>query len=284
MESNKTDTRKHPRDAWTVTDAAKKARWRYVLRIPEFRHAFANLSRGRYWPSPKVRERRRAFWNDWGFSDSGIELWHYMQFIRTKPVEEQINFLDGLSYLVYSFPVWKTSETKGGNILVLEIDLNHPKDVLVILAAKEIGDAIEAYRGEATERRRLDRASDYLQVYDLAVKGETFRAIAKHLGSRESTVKSALLAAKRDIGRVKRSYLQRTGQTAAAPTDHPSFPSKKDLPHSEIDPQKHMRQCSKCRKAKCFEDMCREARGFVSQDRVAQREIPGRDTSRIPGK
>ncbi len=144
--------------------------------------------------------------------------------------------------------------------------MNYPLDLLLSLIEAQIREAIEFRRSLVREpprpykRRRPDKADFYLKVYDLAEKGETFGAIAKALKRRTSTVKSAFLAARRNI----------FGSMTA--------PSKKQLPLVGFDKDHLIPQCPTCRTAQRFEDMCPQARRYALQDYVAQREWIGLDT------
>ena len=57
-------------------------------------------------------------------------------------------------------------------------------------------------------------------------------------------------------------------------------PTKQRLLLLSFDPSTHILACATCRKAKTPSKMCREARLFADQDKVAQREMTGYDTTR----
>jgi hypothetical protein len=152
--------------------------------------------------------------------------------------------------------------------LLISVDVTYPLDLLLSLIEAQIREAIEFRRSLVREpprpykRRRSDKAEFYLRGYDLAEQGQTFGAIAKALKRRVSTVKSAFLAARRII-------------FGSAPV-----PSKRQLPLVSFDIGNHCQQCSICRTAQRFEDMCPQAQYYANQDYASQRELTGLDTFR----
>ena len=152
-----------------------------------------------------------------------------------------------------------TSANLRKGALWISVDLNHPLDLLLSLIEAELRRAIEDRqswfkpRPRPYQRRCIDKVDFYLKIYDLAEKGKTFGAIAKALKRRVSTVKSAFLAARRNI----------FGADASL--------SKKTLPLVSFDKDKHVQQCFTCRDAQRFEDMCPQARLYALQDHVTQR-------------
>jgi hypothetical protein len=82
--------------------------------------------------------------------------------------------------------------------LKIKVDLNYPVDSLLPLIEAELSRYSREYRGGA--RRRLKGVGFHLQVFDLVAESdESFPAIARKLKRPLSNVKSAYLAAHRNI-------------------------------------------------------------------------------------
>ncbi len=117
-----------------------------------------------------------------------------------------------------------------------------------------------------SRRRRMDKVHFYLQVYDRAEACETFPAIARGVGKRVSTVKSAFLAAGRMIkgltvpGDGDGTRHQSLGRGKA------QVPTKRDLVLGSINTEKHVLRCPQCRSAKTPKEMCAPAQKYVEQD------------------
>jgi hypothetical protein len=258
---------------------AREARWRYLLRNPAFR---ADLQRVLDVARPKgltpttvPYEAHRAFtglreaWEFTGVSlkalhdapdPSSDNLGHYEAlFDREEPESpvEAIYDQDGETYL-------SAAELGDPRILYLALDLAHPRDVLVSLADSRVREAQAERSGsikrDPRKRRRLDRVDFYLDVYDRAAKGEAFSRIALALGKRPSTVKSAFLAAARNI----------FGADQARP-------SKADVPLVGFDPDRHMTTCAVCKRAESVASLCPAARAYAGQDYSSQRETTVKD-------
>jgi len=94
--------------------------------------------------------------------------------------------------------------------LYLEVDLTLPRDVLLALIEKKLNEVVEKrssiLKRDERKRQRFDKADFKIAVFDRAVEGELFRAIAASLGRPVSTVKSAYLPhAERSLGRPARA-------------------------------------------------------------------------------
>lgn len=144
--------------------------------------------------------------------------------------------------------------------LNLRVDLDHPVEALLPLIEKELGRHSPRHR---RGRRRLNQVEFHLKVFDLAEEGMTFKAMAVKLGRRPSTIKSALLVARRKI-------------FGDAP-----IPSKAALPLLDFDPATHVPRCSTCQNALALEEMCGKARAYGRQDHRGQRELTGLETDRV---
>ncbi len=287
--------RKKARDAKAEEDATRRARIRYVLRNPTFRKEFNDLRRrvptlhdgvermlevwkvAEKWKVPSLLRHAPLFhWkrddfrkllsmpSDFreSFLGHDSELW--------KPFSEH----DALELSSETLPVFENiltadvgdprlvgdvSSAVEGSTLILWVDMasDRPVDSLLALVEKELRRfAKERPRG----RRRLDKTDFYLQVFDLAELGETFKAIAAKLQGRVSTVKSAYLTASRNVFGLS------------------GRPAKKALPLASFDFAGHCETCPKCGKAQRPEEFCRKALLYAHQDQRGQRERPGYDT------
>jgi hypothetical protein len=143
-------------------------------------------------------------------------------------------------------------EPEDTRYLNMRVDLDHPVETLLPLIEKELGSHSHAYR---RGRRRLDRVDFYIQVFDLAESGETFKDIARKLKCRPPTVKSAFLAARRNV----------FGFVAGPSASSFLSPASTSTRHSQ--------KCPICRKAEEFEEMCTQARRYALQDHKSHREL-----------
>ncbi len=239
---------------------AKDVRWRFAIRNPEFRKELeivAHLLRG---DREKYFERFDGLLKKWGFQYIGGEILLSLPYLHSESSQD-IKFLEAYSHVVLSFPVFRR-DTDNERIVQLEIDLRHPLNLLVSLVEEELSEAIEELQTGPRGRRRLDKVDFNLKVYDLAEKGESYGAIDKALKRRVSTVKSAHLAASRNIfGSAK-------------------MPRKKALPFARFDSSTHVQRCPTCQRAQKFEELCAQARLYAGQETKGQREPTGHDVTR----
>jgi hypothetical protein len=147
--------------------------------------------------------------------------------------------------------------------LYLSIELAHPQDVLLSLIEQRlrqvIGERSKLIKRDSGKRQRTDTADMGLAVYDQVLSGATFQKIASKLKRPVSSVKSAYLAAYRNIH-----------------GSHPPRP-KRLMPLEGFDPATHFQTCKVCKNAKRPEDFCGPALAYVRQDQVSQRERPFAD-------
>src|SRR5262249_41456628 len=106
------------------------------------------------------------------------------------------------------------------------------------------------------------RVDFYLRVFDMACEGKLFRDISSELQSRISTVKSAFLAARRNI----------FGPGAG--------PSKREAALVDLGPRKHLQNCPTSRAARRLQRMCPKAQRYGQEDHRGQIELTGHDTVR----
>ncbi len=165
---------------------------------------------------------------------------------------------------VVPFPV-KTGRSRR-NWLRLEVNLSYPHDVLLERIEKELSKAMPRRR---KARRRWDKFDDYLLIYDLAMKNETFATISHILKKRVSTVKSAFVSIARTISSfdpigVRRSHA-RHGR---------AYSTKKQTVLKEFDYRTHIAQCERCTKAQTPGQFCPIVELYANQDARGQRELP----------
>jgi hypothetical protein len=144
--------------------------------------------------------------------------------------------------------------------MYLAVDLVYPKDVLLALMERALSQVIEERKAILTrdprKRQRIDKADFEIVVYDEVIKGEPFPAIANRLGRPVSSVKSAYLAACKNI-------------FGSAPPRR-----KRHMPLVGFSPNDHVRSCNVCSSAQRPEDMCSPARAYGNQDYVSLKERP----------
>ena len=284
--------RKGP-EAQAIAAKARESRWRCLLRNPDFRAELNELRRlyregggcGGY-----NGAKHRDILEKWELGDIPSQIafsWsrdYLIEDLSSETVELYESLLERVDgdfirsavsaddpWNIYGFgeygPSPRTDPGPGpGRFLEIEVDLSYPDDVILSLISEELRKARRTHP-RSRQRQRFDKTDFYLNVYDLAEKGETFRAIAKSLESHVSTVKSAYLAAYRNIYGVKPK------------------PSKRTLPMDtfdweNLDDVEHFRTCRDCKKAKTADEMCPPLRLHVTQEHRGQRESTGYDTRR----
>ncbi len=253
--------RKGKDKAVSEVDAAQLATWRYLVRNPKFQSDMRNLRQSMIDGPAGLSEFTsmcESVADNWGLAripPSAIIYWPGED-LKRHEVRDAEHY--GSEFRVSYSPVAST-ELREDRFLHLWVDLEQPADVLLPLFQEELRQQIEK---RSRRRRRLDKVDFYLEVYDRAKDGATFRKIATELKRSPSTVKSAYLMA---VQNVFRSV---------------DTPRKGRLSLPYFDPTTHVRDCATCLNAKTGEKMCREFRLYVGQDHVAQREITGHDTTR----
>ncbi len=257
----------------------REVRWRYLLRHPEFRAGLNELRR-HYRDGGGYSQKEKNFGDKWElYSIPGEILQPYHRNYLTEDlcleaIERYESFFqhndrDFIGCPVSAGDPWDIHDwidppfpgSRPGVFLEIMVDLRYPLDLLVTLIEQEIRTALHK-RTRPRQRRRLDKVETYLKVYDLAEKGESYGAIAKALKRRVSTVKSAYLAASRNIfGSAK-------------------MPRKRALPLASLDPDTHVQRCPTCQRAQNFEEMCAQARLYTGQETKGQRALTGLDVTR----
>lgn len=248
--------RKHRNQATTQSHAVQIARWRYLLRNSEFQKDLDALNGALKGNGLQFFEERERIADKWGLLRIPGEAIVYWPGGRPHPDDFESLEKYGSEDFVSRSPVTAT-ELRESRFLILWVDLNHPADVLLPLIEEELRHQIRPQR-----RHRLDKVDFHLRVFDLASEGLTFSEIANKVHSNVSTVKGAYLAATKKI---------------FVDTDRPK---KKHLSLEYFDPESHQRNCATCKSAKTAAQMCSDARRYLVQDRVSQRELTGYDTTR----
>lgn len=259
--------RKRSAEAEAEAQKAQEARWRHLVRNPDFLRGLENLDHlRRKRPSRTARElaRRQAEWrrvaDKWGLESIPPGVVSWVRWHRSASELERYGIDPLASYLPVE-PLWLEDD----RFFLLRLDLQHPVDTLLPLIEKELRKALKEFSDRGLlerRRRRLDKLDFQLRVFDLAKSGQTFKAIARKLGRLPSTVKSAYLIARQNI----------FGQTAG--------PSKKVLPLVGFDPARHVANCRACQRAQTDKEICPEALLYANQDQRGRRERPGYETTR----
>ncbi len=253
--------RKGKNKAVSQVEAGQIAFWRYRLRNPNFQKDMEDLYqafREQNISSNERMEKCERVADRWGLLRIPLEAIVYWPGF---PLAGE-DFREMESYAAtpgtFYSPVAAT-ERRDERFLFLRVDLQHPVDDLLPLIEAELRDQIG---NRPPKRRHLNKVDFHLAVFDLACEGLTFASIADELGRRPSSVRSAYFAA---------------AQRVLGPAN---IPEKRHLPLDYFDPTTHAKTCSTCKNAKAVEEMCPETQRFIRQDHVAQRELPGYDTTR----
>lgn len=151
------------------------------------------------------------------------------------------------------------------NWLRLKVNLSYPRDILIERIEQELS---KVMRKRHKARRRWDKFDYYFRVYDSAMAGETFTAIARALNKRVSTVKSAFLAIGKTI-----YYCDSTGLRRIHANRDRGLPKKKTLVLMYVDAATHISHCELCKKAQTVDEMCKVSQIFITQDTRGQVEL-----------
>jgi len=262
---------------------AMESRWRYLLRNPEFRADLNERRRhsGLGLSAPAIDEKGSEFLFKWDllglpsnilkpdFPNLGPKTIKYYEPYFQFPIRNPVSAIDLFDAypdrIVCTCDVEDLGSPPPGVLLEILVDLRNPRDLLMSLIEQELRKAQK--RPRPRKRRHLDKVDSYLKVYDLAERGETFRAIAKTLKRPISTVKSAYLTAYKNIYGVS---AKRTKKTLSKDTfDWKTFDSKE-----------HYKTCHTCQKATISDEMCPPLRLHVTQEHRGQRASTGYDTLR----
>lgn len=278
-------------NAEDISRAIRRARWRYVLRDPDFQRDVNLIREGvlsRTYAGQREAERITKRWSERGIyvpHYSSTSSWQRVPALKPATIPTYEALFDsedswGIGEAFSASDPWEDDDFSyersyagsPGRLRRIYVNLDYPLDVLIALIEQDLRDAIA---GRTSKRRRRPEKIDfYLAVYDQAVLGKSFRDIATALGKPVSTLKTAYLVA---CGQVyaMRSPRPSSALEASPTTAGPEFirpesvraaPSKSQLPIVSLDPDTHMKTCRTCLRANRLEELCSQARAYVNQD------------------
>jgi hypothetical protein len=243
-----------------------------VQEIPEL------ASAGQYHAIDAVHKKIEDFRTKWNLEDISYSLLCRWDMAADNIAEfETLLAADGGHSPLYPAV---GSHFDGLGILRIFVDLrNSPLDVLLGLVEAELrlqakkfeallrrGAKVLASRYNITEpprRRRLDKVELQLAVFDRAMRGQTFTAIAREL--------------RKPVGTVKRAYYSAVNQIFGTGR----IAAKKELTlQSFDDAERHWKTCPDCSRASTADEACPQMRLLVNQDSRGRRERLGLDTTR----
>jgi hypothetical protein len=251
-----------------LAERAKNARWRLAVRHPAFRQELRALSALVAGPDPATAGNWEGPYGEllkkWRFGEVPRDA---IRQLATADPGDEVRLLEGFTNEVRAYPVSVGELDRGRRIVRLVIDLDNPLDLLMSLTERELRDLAREYRMNPSQRRRFDKLDFYLEVFDRYERGETFPQIARAVKRSPSSVKSAFIAAQRNI-------------YGLLPEDDASLTSGREVRLAAFDKDTHMQRCPVCRAASSLEELCQAARAWARQDEVKQRERLGTDTVR----
>lgn len=262
--------RRAPRPPSSELHQEMSARWRYLLRHPDFRADVRELR----------KQYKEAAYDAGPAHEQLVEKWNLKELpvdIRTCPyIPDDPPYKNGyyerfspdaiIKYPVEARDLAEEDSTPSrlpldiarGQFLQLTVDLSYPDTLLLGLIQEEISTA-------RRQKRHIDKHDTYLKVYDLAEQGKTLSQIAQETHSNLPTVKAQFRTA------CERIY------------GAGNIPEKWRLTLSGFNAATHLEECAQCRDAlskgeNWSEDqLCPKAAIFFGQDHVAQRELPVQD-------
>ncbi len=179
-------------------------RWAYLLRNPHFQKAMDELMDIRTGKKKDLEGREFTILKKYrvnNLSDDHLKLLISSSLTWDTGKREELVVkkppLEGPVVALY-WPDESDHMASGmgtGPYMTITVDLSYPIDLLLPLIEEEIRTA-HPFLGR---RRHRDKDAFKLKVYDLAQKRVPFTLIAMKLKSRVSTVKSAYIAARRNI-------------------------------------------------------------------------------------
>jgi hypothetical protein len=247
------------------------ARWKYILRNPEFRRNIRELRALYREDQDQAAPVHNQIIEKWGLKNLPFDILT-IPYISDHPPYKNAFYETICPQATIKYPIeahvlsqGQSQTCRAGSdpkYLQITIDLSYPDTQLLYLIAEEIS-------ATRPQRRYRDKDDDYLAVYDLAEQGKTLRQIALDVESNISTVKSRLRTACERIYGADR------------------IPSKWRMTLSSFNADRHFSACEKCRNAFgkgadwSEADLCEPARQFLNQDHVAQDASPHRDIEGI---
>ncbi len=256
-------------DAEKLAEQVKNARWRYAIRHPDFRREIRDVGSLRQEEAGTLgvdwQGSYEALRTKWRFGE--IPLGAFDAMVAPDPGDE-VRLLEGFTKDVRAYPVMVGELNPGQRVVRLVVDLDNPPDLLVSLTERELRGLIREYRENPNQRRRFDKLDFYLDVFDRVERGETFPLVAHALRRSPSSVKSAFVAARRNVFGLLRD-------------EESLLPSGKEIRLATFDKDTHMQRCGVCKAATTFDQLCPAARNYAGQDEATYlREQGGLDTVR----
>lgn len=244
-----------------LAEQVKNARWRYAIRHPALRREMREVGNLR---QPDAKAQGGVGWQGsyealrakWRFGEIPRDAFDVM--VSSDPGDE-VRLLEGFTKDVRADPVMIGELIPGQRVVRLVVDLDNPLDLLLSLTEQELRDLVREYRETPNRRRRADKLAFFLDVFDRVERSETFPEIARALKRSPSSVKSAFVAARRNIFGLLRD-------------EESVLPSIKRIRLSNFDLDTHMKRCRVCLAAATLEEMCPVAQGCARQDEVRPRE------------
>ncbi len=251
--------RKSRKQAGSQTAERQKTRWRYLLRNLDFQkdlESFHKLQRRNKGELDWINACEQVA-DKWGLVRIPGEIIIYWPGVPLEPEDypslEQ--YWSQFDVSVDYSPVAST-EIRDDRFLFFRVDLNHPVQDLLPLIEEELREQTHHRR---RKRTRADKVDFHLQVFDMASTGRTFRAIARVLSSRVSTVKSA--------------YLSASSRIFGSDTIPSKYTLVERRTFAGFDEHTHMQECGLCKAAKTQEEFCKAALRYANQDYVSQETL-----------
>jgi hypothetical protein len=192
--------------ALAETRKERKIRWHYLVRHPGFRAEVRTVRDAFEAHAADREQQRRELVQRWNLQEYPLDLllhpkispdlhrrFHYYDSFAEKELVERPVRLSGPESLPASGSSIPTKNKSDS--IALTVDLSYPIDVLLPLIHEELRTA----KMSPSTRKHRDKEFFKLDVFDRALEGFPFYAIAQQFKAKESTVKSAFLVACRNI-------------------------------------------------------------------------------------
>jgi len=236
------------------------ARWKYVLRHPDFRKQVRELRSLYQRDQQEAAPVHKQLIERWKLKALPFDILT-IPYIPDEPPYKNAYYETICPQATIRFPVELHDAAEGqsyphtmpadlqsGKFLQITVDLSYPDALLLSMITDEI-------RRIRPQRRHRDRDDDYLEVYDRAEKGESFVTMAAALNQSVPTLKSQLRVACRNI------------------YGPGNIPPKWKLKTIGVNEATHVDHCLQCRTALTVEDMCAQGQAYVDQDTAGQVEL-----------
>jgi hypothetical protein len=247
------------------------ARWKYVLRHPDFRKDLRELRVQYRQDQHAANPIHKQIIEKWKLKDIPFDILTVPYISDHPPYKnafyETICPQATIRYPVESHDAFEKQlhppaippSLQPGQFLQISVDLSYPDTLLLSMIAGDI-------RSVRPQRRHRDSDDDYLDVYDRAEKGETFVTMAAALSESIPTLKSRLRAACRKI------------------YGPGHIPPKWQLKTIGLDAATHAEYCLQCQNALSVEQMCPQGQAYVNQDTAGQADLAHEKVEMISDK